>query len=89
MIYEKLTVAWDLPFDKMITVLEGDLRIHSDGLIHDLQADDIGLVPAHTPLTYEVAGRVTRNDINAALLGQSYLWFRPKCTAFGLCARSW
>ena len=35
-IYEKVTVEWNLTFDEVITLLEGELRIHSAGAKYDL-----------------------------------------------------
>src|SRR5262249_32708586 len=58
-VYEKLTVDWDLPFDELIIVLEGAMRIHSQGRTYDCGPGDVAWFPAHTPLTYEVAQRVT------------------------------
>ncbi|WP_395022944.1 cupin domain-containing protein [Dongia sp.] len=57
-VYERLTVAWDLPFDEMIVVLEGAMRIHSGGAVHDCGPGDVAWFPAHTALRYEVPERV-------------------------------
>ena len=56
-VYERLTVDWDLPFDEMIVVLEGSLRITSQGKTYDCGKGDAAWFPAHTPLSYEVASR--------------------------------
>ena len=56
-VYERLTVDWDLPFDEMIVVLEGSLRITSQGKTYDCGKGDVAWFPAHTPLSYEVASR--------------------------------
>ncbi len=56
--YGKLTVTWELPFDELITVIEGNMKIHSGGKVYDLVAGDLAWFPAATPLTYEVADRV-------------------------------
>jgi ethanolamine utilization protein EutQ len=56
-IYEKVTVDWDLPFDEVITLLEGELRVHSAGTQYDLMPGDMAWFPAKTPLTYEVKNR--------------------------------
>lgn len=58
-VYERVTVDWDLPFDEMITVIEGAMQVISGGQIHDLGRGDVARFPAHTPLTYCVADRVT------------------------------
>ena len=58
-VYENLTAEWDLPFDELIIVLEGAGRIHSNGKSYDCGPGDVAWFPAHTPLTYEVAHRVT------------------------------
>jgi ethanolamine utilization protein EutQ len=57
-VYERVTVDWDLPFDEMITVIEGAMRIHSSGASYDLGPGDVAWFPAHTPLTYQVPERV-------------------------------
>jgi ethanolamine utilization protein EutQ (cupin superfamily) len=57
-IYERVTVDWDLPFDEMITVIEGAMHIHSGAASYDLGPGDVAWFPAHTPLTYEVPDRV-------------------------------
>ena len=57
-IYERVKVDWDLPFDELIIVLEGAMRIHSQGKIYDCGPGDVAWFPAHTPLTYDVANRV-------------------------------
>lgn len=56
-IYERLTVDWDLPFDEMITLIDGTMRIISGGAAFDLVRGDVAWFPAHTPLTYEVNER--------------------------------
>lgn len=57
-IYEKLTVDWNLEFDEMITVIEGAMLVHSGGKTYRLEPGDVAWFPARTPLTYEVAERV-------------------------------
>ncbi len=57
-VYDRVTVDWDLPFDEMITVIEGAMKVHSGGKTHTLAPGDIAWFPAHTPLTYEVSDRV-------------------------------
>ena len=57
-IYERLMVDWDLPFDEVIIVLEGAMRIRCQGKTYDCGPGDVAWFPAHTPLTYDVAERV-------------------------------
>lgn len=57
-VYNRVTVDWDLPFDEMITVLEGAMKVHSGGVTHTLGPGDVAWFPKHTPLTYEVSERV-------------------------------
>ena len=57
-VYDRVTVDWDLPFDEMITVIEGAMKVHSGGKTHALLRGDVAWFPAHTPLTYEVPDRV-------------------------------
>lgn len=56
--YERVTVDWDLPFDEVITVLEGQMRVRSGGRTFDLSTGSPVWFPARTPLTYEVSDRV-------------------------------
>jgi len=56
-VYEKVTVDWNLPFDEVITLLEGKLRVHSAGAKYDLVPGDMAWFPARTPLRYEVENR--------------------------------
>jgi ethanolamine utilization protein EutQ (cupin superfamily) len=58
-IYEKIIVDWNLPFDEMITVIEGRMSVISGGGRQDLVPGDVAWFPAGTPLRYEVADRVT------------------------------
>ena len=57
-VYERLTVDWDLPFDEVIIVLEGAMRIRCQAKTYDCGPGDVAWFPAHTPLTYDVADRV-------------------------------
>lgn len=57
-IYERITVDWDLSFDEMITVIEGSMIIRSAGVTYNLVPGDVAWFPAHTPLTYDVPDRV-------------------------------
>jgi ethanolamine utilization protein EutQ len=57
-VYERLTVDWDLPFDEVIIVLEGAMRIRCQGRTYDCGRGDVAWFPARTPLTYDVADRV-------------------------------
>ena len=57
-IYELITVDWNLPFDEVITIIEGAVNIHSCGTSYKLDPGDVAWFPAHTPLTYEVPDRV-------------------------------
>jgi ethanolamine utilization protein EutQ (cupin superfamily) len=56
--YGRLTVKWELPFDELITVIEGSMRIYSGDKVHALGVGDLAWFPAMTPLTYEVAEKV-------------------------------
>ena len=56
-VYEKVTVDWNLTFDEVITLLEGEMQIHSAGATYDLLPGDMAWFPAHTPLSYEVRNR--------------------------------
>jgi ethanolamine utilization protein EutQ len=56
--YERLTVDWELPFDEIITVIEGYMRVHSGGKAFQLSTGSLAWFPARTPLTYEVPDMV-------------------------------
>lgn len=57
-IYERLTVSWDLDFDEMITIVDGSMTIRSGGAAYIMKHGDVAWFPAHTDLTYDVADRV-------------------------------
>ena len=56
-VYERVAVNWNLTFDEVITLLEGELRIYSAGIKYDLLPGDMAWFPANTPLSYEVKDR--------------------------------
>ena len=57
-VYERITVDWDLPFDEMITVIEGEMRLTSNGATYPMTVGDVAWFPRYTPLTYDVPDRV-------------------------------
>ena len=57
-VYGAITVEWKLPFDEVITVIEGSMQVRSEGLTHLLEPGDVAWFPAETPLTYIVEHRV-------------------------------
>jgi ethanolamine utilization protein EutQ len=58
-VYEGVTVDWNLDFDETIIILDGRMRIISDGVTYACRPGDVAWFPAHTPLTYVVEDRVT------------------------------
>jgi ethanolamine utilization protein EutQ (cupin superfamily) len=64
--YEQISMDRNLPFDDLITITEGSVRIHSDGKTFELSAGDLAWFPAQAALTYEVAEKVTKlRDLSA------------------------
>jgi ethanolamine utilization protein EutQ len=56
--YGAMTVEWTLPFDEMITVIDGNMDVRSEGLTHHLQPGDVAWFPGGTSFTYIVETRV-------------------------------
>jgi ethanolamine utilization protein EutQ len=46
-------IPWTIKYDEVLTVIEGMLRLHSNGEVHELQARDSIWLPAGTELIYE------------------------------------
>ncbi|MEM7565054.1 MAG: cupin domain-containing protein [Pseudomonadota bacterium] len=46
-------IPWTIQYDEVLTVFEGELKIHANGEIHRLQAKDSIWLPAGTELVYE------------------------------------
>ncbi len=64
-------IPWTIQYDEVLIVFEGQLRVHSGGEIHELQARDSLWLPAGTELVYEaeqalVAYAIYPSDWNQA-----------------------
>ncbi|PWR21300.1 AraC family ligand binding domain-containing protein [Zavarzinia aquatilis] len=57
--YRRLTVTWCLPFDEVLVILAGAMRVTSSGVTHSAQPGDVLFFPKETPLDYEVDDEVT------------------------------
>lgn len=57
--YRRLTAPWALPFDEVVVILAGAMRVISDGTVHQAGPGDVLFFPKETPLTYEVDDEVT------------------------------
>ncbi|PWR21882.1 AraC family ligand binding domain-containing protein [Zavarzinia compransoris] len=57
--YRRLSAPWSLPFDEVVIVLAGAMRVVSDGAVHEAGPGDVLFFPKETPLTYEVDDEVT------------------------------
>jgi ethanolamine utilization protein EutQ len=46
-------IPWTIRYDEVLTVFEGELRLHTGGEVHQLQPRDCIWLPAGTELVYE------------------------------------
>ncbi len=46
-------IPWTISYDEVLTVFEGELRLHAGGEVHELRARDCIWLPAGTELVYE------------------------------------
>ena len=46
-------IPWTIRYDEVLTVVEGELRLHTGGEVHELQPRDCIWLPAGTELVYE------------------------------------
>lgn len=46
-------IPWTIRYDEVLTVFEGELRLHADGTVHVLGPRDAIWLPAGTELVYE------------------------------------
>ncbi len=46
-------IPWTIQYDEVLIVIEGKLRVHTDGEIHELRARDSLWLPAGTELVYD------------------------------------
>ena len=48
-------IPWAIRYDEVLTVFEGELRLHTGGEVHELQPRDCIWLPAGTDLVYEAS----------------------------------
>ena len=46
-------IPWTIKYDEVLTVVEGMLRLHANGEVHEWQAKDSIWLPAGTELVYQ------------------------------------
>ena len=46
-------IPWTIKYDEVLTVFEGQLRLHANGEVHELGPKDCIWLPAGTELVYE------------------------------------
>ena len=46
-------IPWTIRYDEVLTVFEGELRLHTGGKVHKLQVRDCIWLPAGSELVYE------------------------------------
>ena len=52
---EQARIPWTTHYDEVLTVFEGELRLHSGGEVHVLGPRDCIWLPAGTELVYEAS----------------------------------
>lgn len=57
---------WTLGYDEVLTVFEGELRVHTGGAIHQLGPRDSIWLPAGTELVYEASAALVHFAIHPA-----------------------
>ena len=46
-------IPWTVKYDEVLTVIEGSLKVHAGGKVHELRARDSMWIPNGTALVYE------------------------------------
>ena len=59
-------IPWTIKYDEVLTVFEGELRLHADGVVHELQARDCIWLPKGTELIYEAKSALIHFAIHPA-----------------------
>ena len=50
---KKAKIPWTINYDEVLTVIEGSLKIHANGVIHELGPRDSIWLPSGSELVYE------------------------------------
>jgi len=59
-------IPWTIKYDEVLTVFAGELRLHADGVVHELQARDCIWLPKGTELIYEAKSALIHFAIHPA-----------------------
>ncbi len=59
-------IPWTIKYDEVLTVFEGELRLHTDGVVHELRARDCIWLPKGTELIYEAKSALIHFAIHPA-----------------------
>ncbi len=59
-------IPWIIRYDEVLTVFEGELRLHADGMVHVLGPRDAIWLPAGTELVYEADDALIHYAIHPA-----------------------
>jgi ethanolamine utilization protein EutQ len=59
-------IPWTIRYDEVLTVFEGELRLHTGGEVHVLQPRDCIWLPAGTELVYETQSALVHFAIHPA-----------------------
>ncbi len=49
----KARIPWTIKYDEVLTVFEGELKLHANGVVHELKPRDCIWLPSGTELVYE------------------------------------
>lgn len=61
-------IPWTVTYDEVLTVLEGRLRVHAGGAVHDLGPRDTLWIPSGTELVYEAEDALVHYAIHPVTL---------------------
>ena len=59
-------IPWTIKYDEVLTVFEGELRLHAQDVVHQLQARDCIWLPRGTELIYEAKSALIHFAIHPA-----------------------
>ena len=59
-------IPWTIKYDEVLTVFEGELRLHADGVVHEIQPRDCIWLPKGTELIYEASSALVHYAIHPA-----------------------
>lgn len=59
-------IPWTITYDEVLTVIEGEFRLHANGSVHELGPRDSIWLPAGTDLVYESASSLVYFSVHPA-----------------------